>query len=60
MKFYGTLAILAAMIVNLAAVTVDPAKAVIVVKKDADGVIQFAGKELQKYLHLITGKRSPL
>jgi len=60
MKFYGTLTILAAFVINLAAVTVDPGKAVIVVKKDADGVIQFAGKELQKYLHLITGKKIPI
>ena len=60
MKFYGILAVLAAMAVNLAAVTVDPAKAVIVVKKDADGVIQFAGKELQKYLRLITGRKIPI
>ena len=49
MKFYGTLAALTAMVLSLSAVTVDPGKAVIVVKKDADGVIQFAGKELQKY-----------
>ena len=56
MKFYGTLAALTAMVLSLSAVTVDPGKAVIVVKKDADGVIQFAGRELQKYLHKITGK----
>jgi hypothetical protein len=39
------------------AVTVDPAKAVIVVDKNADGVVQFAALELQKYLHWITGTK---
>ena len=42
---------------NASAVTVDPAKAVIVVDKNADGVVQFAALELQKYLHWITGKK---
>ena len=57
MKSYAMLAVLTALVLNLAAVTVDPAKAVIVVPKDADGVVLFAGRELQKYLHLITGKK---
>ena len=60
MKLYGTLAVLTAMVLSLSAVTVDPGKAVIVIKKDADGVIQFAGRELQKYLHKITGKKIPI
>lgn len=60
MKLYATFAVLTALILNLAAVTVDPAKAVIVVQKDADGVILFAGRELQKYLRLITGKKIPI
>ena len=60
MKLWGMFVLLAFCLVNLGAVTVDPAKAVIVVKKDADGVIQFAGKELQKYLLMITGKKIPI
>jgi len=41
-------------------VTVDPAKAVIVVDEKADGVVQFAAKELQKYLAQITGTEIPV
>ena len=43
--------------VTVPAVEVDPAKAVIVVDKNADGVVQFAALELQKYLHWITGTK---
>ena len=39
--------LLAAVAFSLSAVTVDPANAVIVVKKNADGTVHFAARELQ-------------
>ena len=56
MKFSAIIMVFAAMALTLGAVTVDPANAVIVVAKDADGTLQFAAKELQKYVKCITGK----
>ena len=53
-------AIVLAFCIRAMAVTVDPAKAVIVVDPQADGVVQFAAKELQKYLALITGTEIPV
>lgn len=50
---FGALLLFAAL--TLPAVNVDPGRAVIVVDKKADGVIQFAAQELQKYLKMITG-----
>ena len=41
----------------LSGVTVAPEKAIIVVDKNADGTVQFAAVELQKYLHWITGRK---
>ena len=52
---FGVLALFFA--VSAAAVEVDPARAVIVVDKKADGVVKFAALELQKYLHMITGTK---
>ncbi len=43
--------------VSVWAVEVDPARAVIVVDKQADGVVQFAAQELQKYLQMTTGTK---
>ena len=60
MKKLFIIALLSALVPVLSAVTVDPAKAVIVVEKEADGVVQFAAQELQKYLHWITGKKIPV
>jgi hypothetical protein len=42
------------------AFSVPPKNSVIIVDKKADGVIQFAAKELQKYLKLITGVNIPI
>ena len=44
----------------LPAVTVDPARAVIVVDKKADGTVRFAAEELRKYLKMITGVEIPV
>ena len=44
----------------LGAVTVDPANAVIVVDKKADGTVKFAGVELQRHLQMITGTKIPV
>ena len=57
MKLSAVIMIFAAMALSLGAVTVDPANAVIVVAKNADGTVQFAAKELQKYVERITGKK---
>jgi len=59
MKFYGIFLLLSTAAFSLSAVTVEvePEKAVIVVRKDADGVIRFAAQELQKYLRMITGRK---
>jgi len=51
----GVLALLFAA--SVSAVEVDPNRAVIVVDSKADGVVKFAAQELQKYLHMITGKK---
>ena len=52
---FGVLALF--FTVSVSAVEVDPARAVIVVDKKADGTIQFAAQELQKYLQMITGTK---
>ena len=52
---FGLLALFFAL--NVPAVEVDPAHAVIVVDKQADGTVQFAALELQKYLLMITGTK---
>ena len=52
---FGVLALF--FTVSVSAVEVDPARAVIVVDKQADGVVQFAAQELQKYLQMITGTK---
>ena len=52
--------LLAAVVLPLSAVTVDPAKAVIVVKKNADGTVHFAARELQRNLLLVTKKKIPI
>ena len=59
MKKFLTLALLG-MLASFSAVTVDPANAVIVVDKKADGTVQFAGMELQRHLKMITGKEIPV
>ncbi len=48
MKIRTVIMLLFAAVFGAAAVEVDPAKAVIVVDKKADGVVQFAALELQK------------
>ena len=53
--FFGALALFFA--VSISAVEVDPACAVIVVDKKADGVVKFAAQELQKYLQMISGTK---
>ena len=50
-------ALLLSLMMNISAVTVNPDQAVNVVEKNADGVVRFAGLELQKYLQMITGKK---
>ena len=60
MKKIASLLILLTAVFCCAAVKVDPEKAVIVVARDADGVVRFAGFELQRYLHMITGKKIPV
>ena len=60
MKFSGVVVLLFAAVLGLSAVTVDPAKAEIVVDSKADGVVQFAAVELQKYVKTITGKKMPI
>jgi len=60
MKKIASLLLVLTAVFCCAAVKVDPEKAVIVVARDADGVVRFAGLELQKYLHMITGKKIPL
>ncbi len=47
------------MLLNGAAVKVDPAKAVIVVDPKGDSVVRFAAMELQQYLKLVTKKTIP-
>ena len=57
MKKFLTLLIVSAVSALMAAsFTVDPEKAVIVVNPKADGVVRLAAKELQYYIHLMTGK----
>ena len=61
MKKIAVLTVLAsAALLCAGAVKVDPEKAVIVVERNADGEVRFAGLELQKYLRMITGKKIPL
>ena len=60
MKTTAVLMLLFVSVFAAAAVEVDPEQAVIVVAKNADGAVRFAGSELQKYLHMITGKMIPV
>ncbi|MBR4666481.1 MAG: DUF4838 domain-containing protein, partial [Lentisphaeria bacterium] len=48
-------AMLISATVTISAVSVTPEQSVIVVDKKADGTVQFAAQELQKYLKMITG-----
>ena len=50
-------ALVLSLMMNISAVTVNPDQAVIVVDKQADGVVRFAAQELQKYLQMITGTK---
>ena len=54
MIFWGLALLFAA---SVSAVEVDPNRAVIVVNKQADGVVKFAAQEFQKYLQMITGTK---
>ena len=61
MKKLLTLLIVSAVSALMAAsFTVDPENAVIVVNPKADGVARLAAKELQYYIHLMTGKTIPV
>ena len=57
MKRIVLLAILISAAVTVSAVSVDPEQSVIVVGRQDDGTVQFAAKELQKYLKMITGRK---
>ncbi|MBR2872958.1 MAG: DUF4838 domain-containing protein [Lentisphaeria bacterium] len=52
--------ILSTAVLSLFAAVVDPGKAVIVVEKNADGTVRFAGLELQRHLQMVTGKKIPI
>lgn len=60
MKKFVIAALLFSFALSLPAVTVDPARAVIVVDEKADGAVRFAAEELQKYLKMITGVGIPV
>ena len=60
MRGFLAAALLFSSALTLPAVTVDPARAVIVVDKMADGMVRFAAEELRKYLKMITGAEIPV
>ena len=60
MKLSTLLLLLAATVLSLNAVTVDPARAVIVVAPEHDAAVQLAARELQKNIQIITGKKMPI
>ena len=60
MKFYGTLAVLTAMVLSLSAVTVDPGKAVIVVKKMLTASSSLPEENCRNICTRSPVKRSPL